>query len=176
MTRREATKEANRSAILAAARKVFAEHGYEAAGVRDVVRRTELAQGTFYNYFEGKDDVFRAVVEEVGAQARRLVREARLNADDFVTEGFRAFFAFIAAEPETFAFLERNADAVLPLALQELREDLDGRLRDGVDPEYCARAIVAVGLELGRVMLERGEADVDGATAFASGLFSELLR
>ena len=101
MSRREATKEANRAAILAAAREVFAEHGYEGAGVRDVVRRTDLAPGTFYNYFDGKDAVFRAVVEDVGAEARRQVREARLAApdDEFVAEGFRAFFAFIAAEP-----------------------------------------------------------------------------
>ena len=127
MSRREATKEANRAAILAAARDVFAEHGYEGAGVRDVVRRTDLAPGTFYNYFDGKDAVFRAVVEEVGADARRRVRDARLAAatpGGFVAEGFRAFFAFIAAEPETFAFLERNKDAVLPLALGELEQDL----------------------------------------------------
>ena len=37
-----------------------------------------------------------------------------------MAEGFRAFFAFIAAEPGMFAFLERNAEAVMPLALQEL--------------------------------------------------------
>ena len=44
----------------------------------------------------------------------------RPPAKDFVDEGFRAFFAFIAAEPDTFAFLERNKEAVLPLALGEL--------------------------------------------------------
>ena len=72
-------------------------------------------------------------MEEVGADARRLVREARLGAEDFVAEGFRAFFAFIAAEPETFAFLERNKEAVLPLALAELEEDLAERVAPGVD-------------------------------------------
>ena len=179
MSRRQATKEANRAAILAAAREVFSEHGYEGAGVRDVVRRTELAPGTFYNYFDGKDAVFRAVVEEVGADARRRVREARLAAatpDGFVTEGFRAFFAFIAAEPETFAFLERNKEAVLPLALGELEQDLEERLEPGVDREFCARAMVAVGLEIGGLMVARNEQDVDGATAFAAGLFREVTR
>jgi AcrR family transcriptional regulator len=179
LSRREATKEANRTAILVAAREVFAEHGYEGAGVRDVIRRTDLASGTFYNYFDGKDAVFRAVVEEVGADARNRVREARLAAvtnDGFVDAGFRAFFAFIAAEPETFAFLERNKDAVLPLALGELEQDLDGRLRADADPAYTAHAMVAVGLELGALMLAREPADVDHATAFASRLFRGLLR
>ena len=44
--KREQTKAHNRAAILAAAREVFAELGYDAAGVRDVIRRTELASGT----------------------------------------------------------------------------------------------------------------------------------
>ena len=179
MSRREATKQANRAAILAAARAVFAEHGYEGAGVREVVRRTSLAPGTFYNYFDGKDAVFRAVVEEVGADARARVRSARLGAagpEGFVTEGFRAFFGFIAAEPDTFAFLERNAEAVLPAALQDLREDLAGRLVTGVDAEYTAHAMVAVGLQIGALMLAREPVDVDEATTFAAGLFARVLR
>lgn len=187
MSRREATKEANRAAILDAARSAFAELGYDAAGVRDVVRRTPLAPGTFYNYFDGKDAVFRALVTQVGADARRQVREARLAAptpERFVTDGFRAFFAFIASDPATFAFLARNlatirdhfADAVLPAGLEELREDLAGRVGGAVDVEYCAHAMVAVGLELGGLLLAREPPDVEGATAFAARLFVGLLR
>jgi AcrR family transcriptional regulator len=178
MNRREATKEANRAALLAAAREVFAEHGYSSTGVRDVVRRTDLASGTFYNYFESKEAIFAAVLEEVGGEARARVRDARLAATPggFLEAGFRAFFAFIAAEPDTFAFLDRNADAVLPAALGELREDLDGRLADGVDAGYAAHAMVAVGLQTGRVMLTRDPVSVDEATAFAAGLFREILR
>jgi AcrR family transcriptional regulator len=175
VSRREATKEANRATLLSAAREVFAEQGYEAAGVRDVVRRTDLAPGTFYNYFDGKDAVFRAVLEQVGAEARERVRSARLAAvtpEGFLTEGFRAFFAFIAAEPDTFAFLERNAEAVLPIALDELREDLAGRLGPGVDLDYTAHAMVAVGLRIGREMLARSPVAIDEATAFAAGLFA----
>ncbi len=179
MSRREATKAANRAALLTAARAVFAEHGYEGAGVRDIVRRTELAPGTFYNYFDGKEQVFAAVVDEVGAEARRSVRDARLAAPTpqrFVEDGFRAFFAFIAADPGTFAFLSRHAEAVLPVALQELRTDLAERLDDRVDVDYAAHAMVAVGLELGELALAREPADVDGATEFAARLFAGLLR
>ena len=134
LRRREATKEANRAALLAAAREAFAEHGFAGTGVRDVVRRTDLASGTFYNYFDSKEAIFAAVLEQVGGEARAQVREARLAAapDRFLEAGFGAFFAYVAADPETFAFLDRNADAVLPVALDELREDLDGRLRAGV--------------------------------------------
>ncbi len=178
MTRREATKEANRATLLTAAREAFAEHGFAATGVRDVVRRTDLASGTFYNYFDSKAAIFAAVLEQVGGEARAQVREARLAAapDRFLEAGFGAFFAYVAADPETFAFLDRNADAVLPVALDELREDLDGRLRPGADLDYTAHAIVAAGLQIGRVMLTRDPVSVDEATAFAAGLFRPVLR
>jgi AcrR family transcriptional regulator len=178
VNRRDATKEANRAALLAAAREVFAEYGYTGTGVRDVVRRTDLASGTFYNYFESKDAIFAAVLEEVGGEARAGVRNARLAAGPggFLEAGFGAFFAFIASDPRTFAFLDRNAQAVLPAALDELREDLQGRLRDGVDIDYTAQAMVAVGLQIGHVMLSRTPVAVDEATAFAASLFRGVLR
>ena len=76
--KRERTKAQNRAAIIVAAREVFAELGYDAAGVRDVIRRTDLASGTFYNYFEDKEAVFRAVVDESAQEIRRRLR--RLSA------------------------------------------------------------------------------------------------
>jgi AcrR family transcriptional regulator len=184
--RRERTKAANRAAILAAAREVFSAAGYEAASVRDIVRRTDLASGTFYNYFPDKASIFAALVEETGAEARRRVRAARRDAasgEAFVEEGFRAWFAYIAEDPETFAFLSRNLgtirehfdDAVLPASVGELEQDLRAAIARGalpdVDVEYCAGAMVAVALELGERLAGRRPVDVEGATRFASGLF-----
>ena len=185
--RRERTKAANRAAILASGRACFAERGYDAVGVRDIVRGTELASGTFYNYFPDKQAVFRAIVEETGAEARRRVREARRSATgahDFLESGFRAFFEFIAADPATFAFLRRNlgtirerfGDAVLPAGLGELEDDLRAAIARGdlpdVDVGYLAHAMLAVGLELGQELAERRPPDVEGATAFVTALFA----
>jgi AcrR family transcriptional regulator len=63
------TRRRNRAALLKAARSVFAEMGYGAAGVRDIVRRTDLASGTFYNYFKDKAGIFEAVVREMTVEA-----------------------------------------------------------------------------------------------------------
>jgi hypothetical protein len=114
------------------------------------------------------------------------VRAARRDArtvDEFVAGGYRAFFEFIVADPEWFAFLRRNldavrmrfGDAVLPEGAGELAEDLRAAIAAGlvppVDVDYCAHAMVAVGLELGARLAERRPPDVDGATRFASALF-----
>lgn len=76
--KRERNKQANRAAILAAARACFVERGYDAVAVRDIVRRTDLAAGTFYNYFPDKESVFRALLEErINTLTERLTRLRR---------------------------------------------------------------------------------------------------
>jgi AcrR family transcriptional regulator len=189
--RRERTKAANRAAILAAGLEVFAELGYEGTAVRDIVRRTDLASGTFYNYFPDKAAVFRALVEETGGEARRRVRAARREArtpEAFVEGAYRAFFAFIVEDPRRFAFMRRNldavrtrfGDAVLPASTDELAEDLQAAIAAGhlppVDVEYCAHAMIAVALELGVRLTQRDPPDVEGATRFASALFLGALE
>ena len=74
--RREQNKAENRAALLKAARTVFAEIGYGAAGVRDIVRRTDLASGTFYNYFKDKEEIFGAVVAELSLEPWRVTSRA----------------------------------------------------------------------------------------------------
>jgi AcrR family transcriptional regulator len=184
--RREQTKAANRAAILDAARDAFAAQGYEGVAVRDIIRRTDLASGTFYNYFDDKDAVFVALIAETGEEARRRVRVARRRArtaEEFVESGYRAFFEFIVEEPERFAFMRRNletianrfGETVLPAGTEELAEDLRTAIAAGhvpaVDVDYCAHAMIAVGLELGTRLAERSPPDVEGATRFASTLF-----
>jgi len=78
--RREQNKAENRAALLKAARTVFAEMGYGAAGVRDIVRRTDLASGTFYNYFKDKAEIFEAVVREMSVEIMRRHRGGRARA------------------------------------------------------------------------------------------------
>src|SRR5439155_17915667 len=79
--RREERKAENRAKLLAAARKVFAEKGLGAATARDIVRETDLATGTFYNYFRDKEDVFRALLEDAALRQREVARENRLKLD-----------------------------------------------------------------------------------------------
>lgn len=184
--RREATKAANRAAILEAARDVFAELGYGTTTVRDVIARTDLASGTFYNYFPDKDALFRAVLEESASRVRVLTRAARKDArtpEDFVARGYEAFFTFLASEPELMLFLRRNSGTIrvmddepfFGIAVTELEADLKAGIEAGVIPDldvqYMAGAMVGAGLEVGTAMADRDPPDVEGATRFATALF-----
>ena len=63
-----------RAAILAAARRVFVRKGYHRAGVADIVQEVGVARGTFYRYFEGKREVFAAVLGGVMDEVVGVVR------------------------------------------------------------------------------------------------------
>jgi AcrR family transcriptional regulator len=184
--RRERTKAENRATILRAARVTFAEEGYEASSIRDIVRRTALASGTFYNYFPDKESVLRAVVEERAADLRERLRAARAGAPDFETlvrEAYRVYFSFLAEDPVMLALLRRNAAPVRALAgepelaggVDDLLGDLRAIVASGVAPpfdvEFMAAAMAGAGFEIAVRMLERYPHDAAAAAEFAAGLF-----
>jgi AcrR family transcriptional regulator len=184
--KRELTKAHNRAAIIEAARRVFAELGYDAAGVRDVIRGTELASGTFYNYFADKEEVFRAVLDQSAQEIRRRLRRARAqarNVQELVGGAYRTWFEFLVEDELVFELMRRNAepirallgDPMLGAAIDELLDDLRMAIARGelpaFEPDYMAGAMAGAALELGVRMTERRPADVDGATRFATDLF-----
>jgi AcrR family transcriptional regulator len=184
--KREQTKVANRAAILAAARRVFSDMGYGAASVRDIVRSTDLATGTFYNYFPDKETVLRALVDEIAVEARARVRAARTAAttvEGFVADGFRADFEFLVEDPETVALMRRNAGTIrtmfdepaLGAGIEELRADLEAAVAAGRIPHHdadlMAAPMVGAGVEVGLRMVEREPLDVERAVALVTNVF-----
>jgi AcrR family transcriptional regulator len=185
--KRERTKAHNRRAILEAATEVFTEMGYGAASIRDVIRRTGLASGTFYNYFPDKQSVFRAVLDEHTTELRRRLRDARARARDaetIVREGFQTYFAFIVEDRALFEMLRRNAGTVRELfdtpalesGILELLEDLRtlaarGELPASLDLDALAAAMGGVAFELGIRLSEQDAPDVERTAGFASELF-----
>jgi AcrR family transcriptional regulator len=182
--KREVTKAHNRQAILEAAQEIFTEMGYGAASIRDVVRRSGLASGTFYNYFPDKQSVFQAVLEEHTSELRRRLRAARAGARDvetIVREGFEVYFSFIVEDRPLFEMLRRNAGTVrelfdtpaLELGILELRDDLaaHGELPASLDLGALAAAMGGTAFELGIRLTEQDPPDVERMARFASELF-----
>ena len=179
-SRREKTKSQNRETILVAAHTVFAQMGFAAATVRDVIRATPLASGTFYNYFKSKEEVYQALRDDVALAVRPGLRQARLeaiSAEEFLGASFRAFFAFIAArrpeEPASEASRFRMDSPQVLAGFAELREDLDSAIAAGllpaVDAGLLAAALTGVAFELGERV--KYGADVEETTQFATALF-----
>lgn len=56
--------EGKRLAILAAAKRLFAAHGFDGTSVSDLARDVDLPVGSIYTYFDGKESIIRTVIEE----------------------------------------------------------------------------------------------------------------
>ena len=75
--RRAAHVQDTRRALLDTARQLFAEHGFQGTRTEEVVQRAGLTRGALYHHFRDKEDLFRAVFEEVDAEVdRSLVRRS----------------------------------------------------------------------------------------------------
>jgi AcrR family transcriptional regulator len=62
---RRADAERNRAALIGAARRVFERDGYIRARITDIADEAGVAHGSFYSHFDGKEDIFAAVMAEV---------------------------------------------------------------------------------------------------------------
>src|SRR5262245_21323796 len=74
--RREREKEGLRRVILDAAGQLFLEQGYEGFSMRRVAERIGYSATTIYRYYEDKDDLLFAVVNEGFSEFARQLKEA----------------------------------------------------------------------------------------------------
>jgi len=99
---RERQAEATRQLLISVARELFAERGYAATSVEEIIQRAGVARGALYHHFAGKDALFRAVYDEVQTEtASRVVAAALAGPEPW--QGLRAGLgAFLDAclEPE----------------------------------------------------------------------------
>jgi len=183
--KREQTKAANRQAILDAARSVFAELGYGATTVRDIIRRTGLASGTFYNYFRSKEEVFQAIMDESALRIRPRLKDERLKAktfEDFLQGMFTVFFTYVLEDNREYQMMRANTGAIrvrmdtpeVIAGFEELRVDIDEGIERGVippvDAEYLTAALIGIAFEMADRIVKRDAPDAIEAARFATHL------
>ena len=94
-----------RSSILTAAREVFRDKGYAGATVAQIASRAELATGTLYLYFTGKDALYiELLTEGYELLENRLSDQTAKNGDprSVATGLIDVFFDFAREYPEYF--------------------------------------------------------------------------
>jgi len=185
--RRAFNRADNRASILQAARQVFAELGFGGATVRDIIRRTNLATGTFYNYFDSKESVFSALNDEIGTEFRVKLAEARNAAttfNQFVENSFYTYFTYYADNPDSYWLIRSNRgrggqNSVMPgpqvqAGLEEMRKDIEVAMADGVVPQldvdFLNASMGGVAFAVLDEMMERKPIDPQSAARFASRL------
>jgi len=106
---------------LEAAAIEFGAHGYHDAAVIGITQRAGVALGTFYTYFQSKEEVFRALVRDMSHATRQHIAEAVLDAPDRLSAerlGLEAFIGFVRKHRELYRIIE-EAQFVAPDVYRE---------------------------------------------------------
>jgi AcrR family transcriptional regulator len=164
LNRRETKKQENRRAIINAGRRVFATLGFGAATVKDIIRESGLAQGSFYNYFDSKEDVFKVVLDEIVRPAQlefKTLRSQARTAREFVGSAYRACIQFSVQDSASAELIRLNQGAfreafylarVSADLRSDLMADLDAGIRSGMfvphDTPIMAETMVSLGIDI----------------------------
>lgn len=123
-------KQETRRHVLASAQKVFATKGYGATQVRDIVKSAGVSIGTFYHYFDSKEEAFNELVLAGSRTLREAIRAGRhrrgSNLMDQTRASIHTFLKFTHDHEDLFRILirerARSNSWQLPLGDQLFRE------------------------------------------------------
>ena len=168
--------EATRRKLLEAAEEVFAGLGYHEASIVKITERAGIGLGTFYLYFDSKQQIFEELVVDLNRRVRHSMSEAMAGASGRIEAeraGFEGFFRFTAAHPALYRVV-REAEFVSPemLRLHYTRivdgyeaglraAQREGDVEEALDPEVTAWALMGAGELIGMryLLWERDEQD-----------------
>ena len=149
--------------LLDAALKVFAQRGYHAARVDDIVRAARTSHGTFYLYFANKEDLLRALAVDCAHEITDLSEGiGPIGPDEAGREELRRFLGQWLA-------LYRRYGPVIRAWMEDQVGDRD------VD-RLGVRAFTAIGRTLGTRMRESGVAIARNERAAVGALMALLER
>jgi AcrR family transcriptional regulator len=124
-------KDAKRSALMQAAVRVFAEKGYHAATIRDIVTAAGVAVGTFYFYFPDKETLFVYLYEETAEFLLQAVQQAvvsRATLPKQIQAAVQAYVNIGVYEPAVVSLLLVGGVGALPALVNRRAEFREGMI------------------------------------------------
>ncbi|HSL19140.1 MAG TPA: TetR/AcrR family transcriptional regulator [Methylomirabilota bacterium] len=166
--RRLSSREVKHQRILRAATKVFASKGYFAARMTDVAKQAEVADGTLYLYFEGKEHLLLSIFDDVLGRFIERLEQEMAHLDDPLDK----LRVMVRLHLETLG-RDRDLAHVLQIETRHSRRFMSLFTR-GKLGEYLnlVRSIVEEGQELG---VFRGDISPGLATNVVFGAVDELV-
>ena len=145
---RETNKTKNRQAIIESGIRIFIDKGVSETTVRDIIRSTGLASGTFYNYFNSKEEVLVAIFDDFAKEIGKSVRDENVQPEsfeEFLRIKLTRFFKFVSSKPEIYMIMSNNHNLVnnfsintpqIILEIDYLKEEINDYIKKGVFPNF----------------------------------------
>lgn len=108
-TPRTARGRATLRKLLDAAAIEFGERGFHEASISGITRRAGTALGSFYTYFDSKDEIFRALVQDMSAQVGKHAAAAMQEASgalDRERAALKGFLEFAREHKEIYRIID----------------------------------------------------------------------
>jgi len=176
--------EEKRDRVINAAVDEFYEYGYHKASISRIVKRASIAKGSFYHYFEEKDDLYKYLFELGGERKIKYIGPVLMNigAVDFFTllrDTYLAGIRFSISEPKFSAIgqelvtmtnvkikdeiMAENDQKGIDFFMNLLKmAQVNGELRLDLDLEFVAKMIIAFNMNIVDLYLkECGEGPID---------------
>jgi len=145
--------------IFDAATKIVGKFGYAEASVARITEEAGVAQGTFYNHFENRQELLDQLLPKIGIDMVRFIRDrtGTAQAARQEIERFVAFFDFIREVPEFLRILneaeffapsgyQKHLDNIVFAYVRILQRARDaGAISDFSDQEFEAIVYMLMG-------------------------------
>lgn len=173
-----------RRQILDVAADVFAERGFQGGTTKEIAKRVGLSQPSFYHYVGSKDDLVRAIANQVDADMKSVLEKADAASPDPVIKlqtliveftravlvnrrTFTVYWHEYNSFPQDVAAEVRRDEAAFVHSVTDLVRGCQeaGRLPADVTPGVTARAILGMASWTYRWYNPEGPADPDGIAA-----------
>ncbi|KMY45272.1 TetR family transcriptional regulator [Bacillus sp. FJAT-27916] len=99
-----------RQKIINAAEEVFGQKGYYETSIVNIAQEAKVAQGTFYNYFPSKKDIFDELIHMYSRELRTAIKEEMNHANTFEEAqraGFHAFFSWVKNHRNLYSIVQQ---------------------------------------------------------------------
>jgi AcrR family transcriptional regulator len=143
--RRERRAAETRVRLFRSAMRLFAQRGFQNVTVEDITEAADVGKGTFFNYFDSKDEVLGVMAEIQLGKVREVLNQAEAGKQP-IRGVLRSLFQRVAEEPGRSPEMTRALISTF-LASNKIRSAMASNLAHG-------RRMVARVLELGQ---QRGE-------------------
>jgi len=166
-----------RARLVDAAKEIFEQHGFLDARISDIAERAGLSHGSFYHYFDSKEEIFYEVAaaldDELSAPLSTVIRAPSPTAtpEERIREGIRRYLENYRHEARLMGVIEqvsryddhvnamrharyRENDTQVADSIRQLQER--GRADPTLDADIAASALGAMTLRFAEMWLVQG--------------------
>ena len=160
--------------IIRTGRRLFANNGFQATSVNDIIAKSKVAAGTFYIYFDNKLALYLYLLDQYKTAIRKASSSAIAGLTarrDIEREGLKAFIQYVRRDPLAykvvweslfvdFKIFKDYYESFAASYVYHLKKYVEsGEIRDDVDLETVSYILMGVSNFVGLQILFRDEVD-----------------